>query len=131
MDYYTEKEEAVQAGQRALYSLREARAQLSSARGFGLWDLLGGGSYVSLFKHMKISRAREAMDRARYDLQVFCRELRDISYNLDIDISDVLTFFDLFDSFIADVMVQSRIADASRRVDEAIYSVERALNQIQ
>lgn len=130
MDYERETQEAIWAGQRALDSLHYAREQLSAARGFGIWDLLGGKSFVSVLKHVKISRAREAMAQAKYDLQAFDRELGDISMNITIDISDLLTVFDFFDSFIADVMVQSRIAEACRRLDEAIYRVEQVLKTI-
>lgn len=127
MDYYREKHEAYNAGQKALYSLKEAQREISGAKGFGLWDLLGGGSFVSLAKHFKINRAKDALNRARYDLLSFSKELQDISYNLDIDISDFLAVFDLFDSFIADVIVQSKLADASRKIDQAIGKVEDAM----
>lgn len=130
MDYTRERQEAIDAGERALLSLREARSQLAGARGLGVWDILGGGSFVSLFKHMKIDRARQAIDRARYDLQRFSRELSDIRMNLDIDIGGFLTAFDLMDNFFADIMVQSRIADATRRIDDAIYKVEDCLRRI-
>lgn len=130
MDYTRERQEAIDAGERALLSLREARSHLAGARGLGVWDILGGGSFVSLFKHMKIDRARQAIDRARYDLQRFSRELSDIRMNLDIDIGGFLTAFDLMDNFFADIMVQSRIADVTRRIDDAIYEVEDCLRRI-
>ncbi len=129
-DLQREREEAIEAGERALDSLREARSYISSAKGFGLWDILGGGSFVTLFKHMKIDKARQAIDRARYDLQDFSRELRDIRTNLDIDIGDFLTIFDLMDNFFADIMVQSRLSDAGRRIDDAIYKVEQCLRSL-
>lgn len=131
MDYYKERQEALDAGYRALNSLREAQRQLSTAKGLGWWDLLGGGSFVSLLKHFKIDNARQALSNARYDLQVFSRELRDLSYVPDIDVGCFLTAFDLMDSFFADVMVQSRLSDASRRVDETIAKVEEAIRSIQ
>ncbi|MBP5163366.1 MAG: hypothetical protein ILP16_10390 [Spirochaetales bacterium] len=131
MDYLKEKQEAIEAGQRALSSLREAREHISTAKGFGLWDLFGGGGFVSLAKHYKIGRAKDAIERAKYDLQVFSRELRDVEMNLDINIGDFLTIFDLMDNFFADIMVQSRLSDASRRIDEAIRSVEQCLQTLQ
>ena len=130
MDMIREKQEAIEAGERALQSLREARNQISGAKGFGLWDLFGGGMFVSLAKHYKISRAREAINRAQYDLRVFSRELRDVETDLDINIGDFLTIFDLMDSFFAEIMVQSRLSDAGRRIDEAIYKVEDCLRQL-
>lgn len=129
-DLIQEKREAREAGERALDSLLEARRQISGAKGFGIWDILGGGSFVSFFKHMKIDRARQALDRARYDLREFCRELRDVEMDLDIDIGDFLTLFDLMDNFFADIIVQSRLSDAGRRIDEAVNKVEQCLNRL-
>lgn len=130
MNYMKERQEAIDAGKRALYSLREAQKQISRAKGFGLWDILGGGTLVSIAKHFKIINARQALDNARYDLQIFSNELRDISVNLNINIGDFLTVFDLMDNFFADIMVQSRLSDASRRIDEAICKVEEVLRYI-
>ena len=123
MDYEIERQEAIEAGERALYSLKEAHEQLRKARNWGIYDIIGGGFLSSLIKHSKIDNARSCIDRAKYDLQVFNRELRDVSMCLDFDIGDFLTFFDLMDSFFADIMVQSRIADASRKVEDVIYRV--------
>lgn len=129
-DLQREREEAIEAGERAMDSLKEARSYISSAKGLGVWDILGGGSFVTFFKHMKIDKARQAIDRARYDLQDFSRELRDIRTNLDIDIGDFLTIFDLMDNFFADIVVQSRLSDAGRRIDDAIYKVEQCLRSL-
>ena len=130
MDYSKEKEEAIQAGQMALRSLREAQRHISSAKGLGIWDILGGGTFVSIAKHFKVSRAREAIERAKYDLQVFSKELRDVQMDLNINIGDFLTIFDLMDNFFADILVQSRLSDASRRLDEAINQVEDCLDKL-
>lgn len=130
MDYEKEKYEAIVAGQRALNSLKEARNQISGAKSFGLWDILGGGSLVSIVKHLKIERGRNAIEQARYDLQVFSKELSDLSLRVDINISDLLTFFDLMDNFFADILVQSRLNDALRQIDDAIYQVDSALNRL-
>ncbi len=130
MDYLKEKQEAIEAGEMALRSLREARDHISSAKGFGLWDIFGGGGLVSLAKHYKIGRAKDAIERAKYDLQAFSRELRDVQMDIDINIGDFLTIFDLMDSFFADLMVQSRLSDAARRIDEAIRGVEECLQRL-
>ena len=130
MDYEKERQEAIYAGERALQSLREAQEQLRKARNWGIYDIIGGGLFSSLIKHSKIDNARSCIERAKYDLQVFNRELRDVSMTLDFDIGDFLTFFDLMDSFLADIMVQSKIADASRKVEDAIYRVEDILRRL-
>ena len=130
MDYEKERQEAIYAGERALQSLREAQEQLRKARNWGIYDIIGGGLFSSLIKHSKIDNARSCIERAKYDLQVFNRELCDVSMTLDFDIGDFLTFFDLMDSFLADIMVQSKIADASRKVEDAIYRVEDILRRL-
>ncbi len=38
-----EIDEAIFAGQKAYQAICEAESHLSSARGFGIWDMLGGG----------------------------------------------------------------------------------------
>ena len=130
MDYEKERQEAIIAGERALDSLYEAQNQLRKARNWGIYDIIGGGLISSLIKHSKIDNARSCIERAKYDLQCFNRELRDVSYDLNVDVGDLLTFFDLMDSFFADLLVQSRIADASRRIDDAIYRVQDILRHL-
>ena len=130
MDYMRERQEAIDAGHRALRSLREAKRQLSVAKGLGWWDLLGGGSFVSIAKHFKINNAKTALADARSDLRIFSRELRDLSLEPYIDIGGFLAVFDMMDSFLADVLVQSRLTEASREVDETIAWVEDALRRI-
>ena len=130
MDYEKERQEAIIAGERALDSLYEAQNQLRKARNWGIYDILGGGFISSLIKHSKIDNARSCIERAKYDLQCFNRELRDVSYDLNVDVGDLLTFFDLMDSFFADLLVQSRIADASRRIEDAIWRVRDILDHL-
>ena len=50
-DLEKEKREAIEAGNRALRSLREAQNNLNSAKNWGIWDMFGGG-FIS-----KIGRA--------------------------------------------------------------------------
>lgn len=131
MDYEIERREAIFAGERALGSLYEAQNQLRKARNWGIYDLLGGGFFSTLIKHSKIDNARTCIEKAKYDLQRFNDELKDVSYNLDIDVGEFLTFFDIMDSFFADLLVQSKIADASRKIEEAIDRVQEILRSLQ
>ena len=130
MDNGKERQEAIFAGERALDSLTEAREQLRKARNWGIYDLLGGGFLSTLIKHSKIDNARSCIERAKYDLKAFNRELRDVSMELNVDIGDLLTFFDFMDSFLADLLVQSRISDAASKIDSAIYKVRDILRRL-
>ena len=132
-DIVKEKREAIEAGERALRSLRQAKSDLNSARGWGIYDILGGGLISSAIKHSKISNASRCIEEAKYDLKKFSTELNDVSgyYGTDFGISDFAMFADFFfDGFIADFYVQSKINKARAQVDEAIFRVEGVLNKL-
>ena len=125
--------EAINAGERALRSLEEAKRSLGSARNWGLLDLFGGRTISGLMKHVKVSDARGDIERAKRDLDLFSRELSDVRdlQGLNIEIGDFITFADFFfDGFIADMMVQSKIRRAQNNIDEAIYRVENLLGRL-
>ena len=121
-----ERREAIDAGERALQSLHQAQDALKSARNWGIFDIVGGGFISTLVKHGHMDDARAAMARAQQDLRLFSRELDDV--NIQLDTGDFLTFADFFfDGFIADMMVQSRIADAQAQVEDVTAKVEALL----
>ncbi len=133
-NFEQERREAIDAGNRALYSLRQAQQHLNSARGWGMWDMLGGGFISTMVKHSKMNQAKQDMENARYDLQNFSRELQDVSMSCDLNIEtgDFLTFADyFFDGILADFMVQDRINNARAQVQEAIRRVEDVLRRLE
>ena len=124
------KDRAIIAGEKALYSLKEARDILSSASNWGLLDIFGGNGFTGFMKHMKINKAKGVLDQARHDLWEFKNELEYLP-EINIDIGGFLTFADFFfDGFLADVFVQSRISDAKRQLDEAIRRTESVFSQL-
>mgnify|MGYP002514769201 CR=1 FL=1 len=128
-----EVREAIQAGERALNSLREAKSNLDSARNWGIFDMLGGGFITDVIKHSKMENASSCMENAKYDLHIFQRELKDVYISLDmkVDVGGFLSFADFFfDGFVADYLVQTRIGEARRQVNEAIDQVERILAEL-
>ena len=125
--------EAIQAGERALSSLRKAEEKLTSASNWGLWDIFGGGLISGIAKHSKMNEATSYMEEAKRNLTVFQRELRDVNgtYNLSLDIGGFLSFADFFfDGVIADYLVQTKINDAKTQVRDAILSVSEILAQL-
>lgn len=132
-DRNKEINEAIRAGERALGSLQEAQRQLSSAGNWGLLDIFGGNTISGMMKHMKVNNASRCVEDARRDLATFRDELGDIRdlENLNVDIDGFLTFADFFfDGFIADILVQSKIRDGQRQVQEAIRRVEDIIKQL-
>ena len=133
-DIEKEKREAIEAGRRALNSLQAAKENLNSAKNWGLVDMFGGGFFTTMLKHSKMDQAKQNMEQAKYDLRNFSRELNDVNMacNLNIDTGDFLYFADyFFDGFVVDWVVQDRINNAKRQVEEAIRRTESIVNQLQ
>lgn len=129
-----EIEEALAAGRAALDSLNRVNQSLSSAKGFGIWDMLGGGFVTGMLKHSKIDRASAEMENAKMLLGKFQKELRDVSMHPDmhIDIGSFAVFADFFlDNIVSDWYVQSKINQSKEQVEEAIEHVETALNNLE
>ena len=78
MSNIIEIREAIAAGERALSSLYVAQDKLNSARGWGIFDMLGGGFIADLIKHSKMEEASKSMEEAKYSLQRFRKELSDV-----------------------------------------------------
>lgn len=131
--YRREINEAIQAGQEALVCLKEARDCLNSAGNWGIVDMLGGGMLTTFIKRSKMKDADSLVQEARSALKRFQRELMDVEDipELHIETGDFLTFADyFFDGVIADWMVQSKINDSKRQVDNAIRKVNYILGQL-
>ena len=129
---YKEINEAINAGERALMSLKDARKYLQSAGNWGLLDLFGGHSVTGLIKHMKLNTANNCLYVAKSDMMKFRRELEDVDeYIPDVQVGGFLTFADFFfDGLLADVLVQSRISDMKRQVDSAIAKTETIVRRL-
>ena len=133
-DIEKEKREAIEAGRRALNSLYTAKENLNSAKNWGLADMFGGGFFTTMLKHSKMDQAKQNMEKAKYDLRSFSKELNDVNMacNLNINTGDFLSFADyFFDGFVVDWVIQDRINNARRQVEEAIRRTESIVNQLQ
>ncbi len=128
-DEYREISEAVDAGERALESLRTAKSKLDSARAWGVYDILGGGFLSSMIKHGQMDKANEWMEQANRDLRNFAKELRDVpGEELHIPTGDLISMLDIFcDNFFSDIMVQSRINEARGRIDQVMNRVQETV----
>ncbi len=128
-----EIQEAIDAGGKALESLRHAQEKLRNAKNWGLVDLFGGGLFTDFMKHSKIKDVKAYLEDAKKELKIFRRELKDvrICLNLDLEISDLLKITDFFfDNPVSDYLVQSKINETREQVDEAILQVESILSNL-
>ena len=129
-----EIEEAIRAGQRARYSLLQAKDCLKSAGNWGILDMIGGGLFTTFVKRSKMNDAERLVQLARNDLMQFRQELTDVSAisEFHIETGNFLAFADYFlDCFVTDLFVQSKIQDAKKQVDDAIENVESILRQLE
>ena len=128
-----EMKEALDAGERALSSLRNAQEKLNSAGNWGLFDMFGGGLFSTIMKRSKMDDAQQLMEVAKTDLKQLQRELKDVNIPLDLrmEVGSFLSFADFFfDGFVADYLVQSKISEAKEQVSDAIIRVEQILNEL-
>ena len=127
-----ETREAINAAEDALYHLYLARKQLGSAGNWGLLDIFGGGFISGLIKHSKMSDAEREIEEARYSLQRFSKELRDVSGYSSIHIDEFLTFADfVFDGLFTDVGVESKISRAKEQCEDAIIIVSQIKDELE
>lgn len=128
-----EMKEAMDAGERALATLRSAQEKLNSASNWGLFDMFGGGLLSTVMKRSKMTDAQNLIEAAKMDLRRFQKELKDVNVPLDlrIEVGSFLSFADFFfDGFVADYLVQSKISDAKEQVSDAIFRVEQILREL-
>ena len=129
----SEIKEAIDAGERALQSLKSAQEKLNIAGNWGIWDMFGGGFLSTIMKHSKMEDAQRHMEDSKYYLKAFQKELKDVSVSMDLrmEIGSFLSFADFFfDGFVADYLVQSKISDAKVQVSDAIFRVEQLLREL-
>lgn len=128
-----EMKEAMDAGERALSSLRMAEDKLKSAGNWGLFDMFGGGLFSTIMKRSRMSEAQSCMESAKADLRRFQKELKDVDIPLDLrmEVGSFLSFADFFfDGFVADYLVQTKISDAREQVSDAIFRVEQIMKDL-
>ena len=133
MAFEQEIDEALEAADYALDSLRKAESDLDSASSWGMFDILGGGLISTLIKHNDMDDAQAHMEEAKGALEKLSQALKDVDYqiNLDFTVSDFLSFADyFFDGLLADLFVQDRINEAEQQVKEAITKVESIREQL-
>ena len=125
--------EAIQAGERALISLRSAKEKLDSASSWGMFDMFGGGLFSTVMKRSKMNDAQVLMENAKSDLLRFQQELKDVNVPMELrmDIGSFLSFADFFfDGIVADYLIQSKISDAKAQVTDAIRRIETILRDL-
>lgn len=132
---YQEVLEAIAAGEEALAQVAEVEHNLSSAKGWGWFDLFSdSGLITSLIKHSKLDQAQEAMNRLNYTINRFNSELSDIHISNNVGAITMSTGMQLadwfFDGLLVDSITLSRISDSQREVEALKNDIKHAMDRL-
>ena len=81
-----------------------------------------------------MDKAQQYIDEAKYRLQCFEKELRDLNQfeSINLDTLDFLGFADVvFDGLLADALIQRRINEARNALEQTIRRVEEILHNLE
>ncbi len=129
-----ELSEAIQAGREVSSSLEQVLNSLESAKGWGTWDMLGGGIISTAVKHSRIDDARQGIHDVQAKMSQFKRELADVRERIElmIDIGEFETFADyFFDGLIVDWIIQSKISKSLERAQNAQDVITQAIEELE
>lgn len=125
--------EAMEAGKRAQRALEAARSCLKTAGGWGVWDMIGGGLFSGLLKHSSMDKAQRYVEDAVREMRAFQKELDDVSgaEEFHITLDGFSKAADLFlDNIVVDYLVQSRIRESQKQLEQLSIRVERIMETL-
>lgn len=128
-----ELNEAISAGKRAEQIAEGILDSLSSAEGWGTWDLLGGGLIADMAKHSHLDEAQGQVERLQGALRIFKTELSDVEIiaDMQVNIDGFLRFADyFFDGLFADWSVMNRISEAQGQVKNVKGQISSLLGKL-
>lgn len=130
----TEINEAIEAGQDAQMRLRRIQETLRSAKGWGIYDLLGGRLISGMMKRIRMEKAQQQIEELRGSLKRFNSELKDVQVqcSASAELSEWLNITDLvFDDPLSDWLSLSKIKDAKAEIDHTEKEVTALLARLE
>ena len=130
----TEINEAIEAGRNAQMRLRQIQETLRSAKGWGIYDLLGGGLISGMIKRIRMEKAQQQIEELRGSLERFNSELKDVQVqcNTSAELSAWLNITDLvLDDPLSDWLSLSEIKDAKAEIDRTEKEVTALLARLE
>lgn len=116
-----------------LYELDEVLKGLESAKNWGIADLLGGKTIISLFKHSEIQKAERNFEKVLSDLEVLEKDLTNLNipHNANLNTNMLNQFLDIFsDNIFSDLLTQSKISDSIKSIKSLKYDLENLYNEL-
>lgn len=130
----TEINEAIEAGRNAQMRLRQIQETLRSAKGWGIYDLLGGGLISGMMKRIRMEKAQQQIEELRGSLERFNSELKDVQVqcNTSAELSAWLSITDLvLDDPLSDWLSLSELKDAKAEIDRTEKEVTALLARLE
>lgn len=130
----TEINEAIEAGRDAQMRLHRIQETLRSAKGWGIYDLLGGGLISGMMKRIRMEKAQQQIEELRGSLERFNSELKDVQVqcSASAELSEWLNITDLvFDDPLSDWLSLSKIKDAKAEIDRTAEEVTALLARLE
>lgn len=128
-----ELEEAVSAGQAALFTAGQVLDRLDSAEGWGTWDVFGGGLIADLAKHSHLDEAQQLVEQLQSQLRRFKTELADVTVYADVQVNveGFLRFADyFFDGLFVDWAVLDQINHSQSQIQSTRKQIESVLSRL-
>ncbi len=128
-----EIKEAINAGEKTNSSLMKMKEHLNTAKGWGMWDMMGGGLISNIAKHSAIEKANQIAHSTQSNLKSFQKELSDVNNftEITVDLSSFATFADFFfDGFFVDWFVQSKINTSIDNVDNTYDKISEIVRDL-
>lgn len=129
-----ELNEAILAGYDALSDIRAIEESLSSAEGWGTWDVFGGGLISDMAKYSHLDEAQRQINTLQRSLSRFRTELADVDIRVDIqiEVDSFLRFADyFFDNIFTDWAVLDRIRNTQSQVQQVDGSVRTIVSRLE
>lgn len=129
-----EMTEAIQAGLELTNSLEKVISELGSAKGWGIYDMVGGGLISTAIKHQHMDKAQRYYETVKMKIKSFEKELKDVN-DLSIEYNKLgttlLTFDYIFDSLFVDWLVQSKISKNKHNMEKLYNQVSQIIHSLQ
>lgn len=129
-----ELNEAIRAGYDALSDIGAIEESLSSAEGWGTWDVFGGGLISDMAKYSHLDEAQRQINTLQRSLSRFRTELADVDIRMDIqiEVDSFLRFADyFFDNIFTDWAVLDRIRNTQSQIQQVDGSVRTIVSRLE
>lgn len=128
-----EIKEAISAGNKTLTIIDSLLSDLSDAKGWGTWDMLGGGFIADFAKHSSLDEAQKKVTSLQKQLRCFKTELSDVQIysGFHVNVQGFTRFADyFFDGLFVDWMVMDKISQSQSQVEETNSQVKEVVNRL-